>query len=491
MKFMVVLCLCSVFLTAFPARGQERSSPVVVGRHAPFMTFTDRSGTYHEIGWNGNERADIFFFFEPYSQASILGLSFLESLSKIVSQHEVSIFAIESSGLDEEAYVKRMERYHRVYGEPSFPVILDPEYEMSKLFGIEVTPSCYLLQRHGVTLYVANYFDETVAANLANRIERLLDRKEGLLSPAFKEVGFERAAGKDQREEEASIRARRQRLAKRLKVGDRVDSFEYTDLKGETHRLTWSAGEKGLSIVFFWGSLCLPCIQEMAYLENIYQATQDFNVTIVAVETAGLSPEETARVIDRLERFQSRPSYSIATDVEKKIGNIFGGIEKIPQTFFISTEGKIIYHTDDFIREGAGSLARKIERAIGVDAGTIQDTGRGTAEAAFSPDSEAQNAERDETFRSIFTQAESYFNAWEFNKALPYYLRCLDMQPDHVYLRERIAEIYERQGKLELAITQWQEVLNLKPDHSEANNRIESLQSSQDREGAGETRRKP
>jgi thiol-disulfide isomerase/thioredoxin len=488
MKTMVIACLSFVLLTALPARSQERSSPVAVGRRAPLMAFTDRSGTSHKIAWDGNERANIFFFFEPFSQASILGLSFLESLSKITGPYGVRIFAIEGSGLDEEMYAKRMERYHRVYGEPSFPVILDPEYEMSKLFGIEVTPSAYLLQRHGVTLYVANDFYETIALDLASRVERLLGRKEGLLTPALKELGIERPSEKDQREEAASSEARRRRSTQLLKVGDKVDPFEFTDLEGKTHRLFWSAREKGLTIVFFWGSLCLPCIQEMAYLESIYQATEDFNVNIVAVEAAGLSSEETANVMKRLERFQARPSYIIATDAEKKIGTMFGGIQKIPQTFFISAEGKIIYHADEFIIEGAGNLARKIERAIGVDAGTIQGADAGAMVATLPPD---PDAERDEIFRSNFSQAEYYFNAWDFDKALPYYLRCLDMQPDQAYLIEPIAEIYERQGKLEAAVLQWQEILRLEPGHNEAESRIRKLQALQDRGSTGETREGP
>jgi hypothetical protein len=229
----------------------------------------------------------------------------------------------------------------------------------------------------------------------------------------------------------------------------------------------------------------------MGYLEKIYQRAERFNIKIVAIEASGFSPEQTARTIKRLERSQPRPSYDIATDVEKTVSNIFGGIERLPQTFFISAEGSIIYHTNEFIREGAVSLARKIERAIGVDAGTIQGTGSGAAEAASTPDSAAQSAERDEIFRLNFSQADNYFNAWEFDKALPFYLRCLDMQPNHAYLRERIAEIYERQGELESAIIHWQAVLNLEPGHTEADNRIKNLQSLQDRGGTGETRGKP
>jgi peroxiredoxin len=491
MRILLILCFCSVFLIPLSAGSQERTSPVEVGRHAPVMEFTDHSGTSYKIAWNGDERADIFFFFDPYSQASFLGLAFLESIFKSVGPYGVRIFAIEGSGLDEEGYVKTMERYHRLYGEPSFPVVLDPEYQLSKLFGIEATPSAYLLQRHGVTLYRSTDFNEADAVSLASRVERLLGTGEGLLSPSLKEIGVDSSLEKSQREAVAARGAQSRTSTKLLKVGDKVQPFEYTDLEGTTHRLSWNSGEKGLTIVFFWGSLCLPCIQEMGFLEKIYQEAEGFNIKIVAIEASGSSPEEAAAVIKRLERFERRPSYNIATDVGRTVSGIFGGIERIPQTFFISAEGSIIYHTDEFVREGAGSLARKIERAIGVDAGMLQDTGRGAAEAASPPDSADQSAERDEIFRSNFSQAENYFNTWKFDKALPHYLRCLDMRPNHAFLRERIAAIYERQGELESAIIQWQEVLNLKPGHTEAANRIKDLQSLQDRGGTGETRGKP
>jgi peroxiredoxin len=478
-----VFVLCAVFGAPGPAAAVTRTSPVEVGRHAPFLSFTDRGGTVHNIDWEGGERANVFFFFDPRSQGSFRGLSLLESFHQEVADYGVRIFAIEASGLDEAGYATAMERYQRVYGDPSYTVVLDPEFALSAVFGIQGVPSSYLLERHGVTLYRTTDFEDAAAVGLAIRLERILARDEGFLSPSLQEVGIDENVEKALRAEATSGRSRRAGPAGLLKVGDRVEPFAYTDLEGVEHRLS-PGGGKGLSIVFFWGALCLPCIQEMGFLTTIHERAGGFNLEILAVEATGLSAERTAGVIKRYERFQKRPAYAVVPDPDKRISGHFGVSGKIPQTFFISAEGKVIYHTDEFIDEGAGGLARKIERAIGAEAGTLSrasgETGSsGPSPSLFETPSGRSDAEAD--FRSNLVQGDSYYNAWEFDKALPHYLACLELQPNHVYLRKRVAEIHERRGEFEEAIAQWQRVLAAEPEDADAGGRISNLREMQKR----------
>lgn len=472
-----------LLLLALPASAAERTSPVEIGRHGPLLQFTDRSGREHDIDWKGGERANIFFFFDSRSKESFMGLSLLESFYRKIGDFGVRIFAIEASGLDDAAYSTAMERYHQLYGEPSFPVVLDPEFSLSALFGIQGVPSSYLLERHGVALYKTADFDDVSAVGLAIRTERLLGQGERFLSSSLEEVGIDGNTEKALRAAAAAGRSRRRVPAGLLEVGDKVQPFDVVDLEGREQRITWS-GDKGLSIVFFWGALCLPCIQEMGYLESIYRSAGEYNLDIVAVEATGLSVERTAAVIRRYERFQPRPSYAIVPDTERRISGIFGVSGKIPQTFFISTDGAIVYHTDEFINEGAGGLARRIERAIGAEAGTLQSSGNGASAAAPSAVGSSPDRGSDESvFRSNLVQGDSYYNNWEFDKALPHYLRCLDMQPNHVYLRRRVGEIFERQGEFEEAIVQWQKILATDPDNVEADRRITDLRAMQNRAG--------
>ncbi len=464
------------------AAAQQRTSPVEVGSHAPLLKFTDRGGRSHDIDWKGDERADIFFFFDARTQASLLGLSLLESLNRKIGPDGVRIFAIESSGHDEEGYAKAMERYHRLYGEPSFPVVLDPEFTLSALFGIPGVPSNYLLQRHGVCLYHSPVFDEFGAVGLAMRLERLLGHEEGFLSSSLQEIGIDSNTEKAIRAETAGG-PRRKVATGLLKVGDKVPPFSYTDLEGRTRQFSWG-GEKGLSILFFWGALCLPCIQEMEYLDSIYRASEGYNLSIAAVEATGLSREGAAAAMRRLDRFQARPAYAIVPDEEGRIGDIFGVSGRLPQTFFISEGGVIVYHAEEFIREGAGGLARKIERALGAEAGTLK--GDEEREGDMPPsllESISDDGDRESVFRSNLTQGDSYYNAWEFDKALPHYLRCLEIQPGNSYLRKRVAEIYERRGNFPEAIAEWQKVLAVEPDDEEARGRIEELGKMHDRSG--------
>jgi len=47
-----------------------------------------------------------------------------------------------------------------------------------------------------------------------------------------------------------------------------------------------------------------------------------------------------------------------------------------------------------------------------------------------------------------------------------------------VAVRERLGEIFQRQGELELALEQWEKVLQLEPGNTEAALRAEKLRKS-------------
>lgn len=64
---------------------------------------------------------------------------------------------------------------------------------------------------------------------------------------------------------------------------------------------------------------------------------------------------------------------------------------------------------------------------------------------------------------------------WEFERALPYYLNALEVQPRDLNALARTAQIYERRGETAKAIEFWERVLRVRPDHAEARARLEAL----------------
>jgi len=57
-----------------------------------------------------------------------------------------------------------------------------------------------------------------------------------------------------------------------------------------------------------------------------------------------------------------------------------------------------------------------------------------------------------------------------------------------VAVRERVARIYEKQGKLSVAIEHWERVLAANPSHPDASARISLLRQAAETEKAGAKR---
>ncbi len=90
-------------------------------------------------------------------------------------------------------------------------------------------------------------------------------------------------------------------------------------------------------IINFWATWCPPCRAEMPRLVRFYNAYKNKEVMVVGIN-----------VNNSLSGVRSfTKQYNISYPVVYASSNViseYGGINEIPQTFFISKNGKIIYH---------------------------------------------------------------------------------------------------------------------------------------------------
>jgi peroxiredoxin len=479
-------CLILVLLLeAVPAFATYEAGVLDVGNHLPPLEFKDLQGKGYRLDWDSSRpRALIIFFFEPRCADCIREMVFFDNLIGRAEDIGLEVFAVEASGLLPAETGEALRKYRRFYGEPSFPVIPDPDFTLSSRFGVQRVPSTFLVEKHGVVLSRTESFENRVAVDLARKTERLLKVEKGFLSSALRDLEIDAGVEKSL---ERSLRRRRAdaderaRLPRLLAVGDRVPTFEFTDLSDVSSQWSPTPGEANLSIVFFWGALCLPCIEEMAFLDAVFRSTHDLGLEIIAVEGSGLDPVRTGRVMERYQRFHPPPSYKIVPDPDFRLAGLFGIGNKIPQTFFIAGNGEIIYHTDEFIKGREGDLTRRIELALEMEYGSLDSKLTAIADRHPSPGiaREAPSIQvrlrGEEEFRANLVRGNTYYDYWEFDKALPHYLRCLELEPTHVSIHEKVASIYQRKGLLEDALGHWKIVLELDPNHPEALSRVESL----------------
>ena len=143
--FAAALCAAPL-VSAAPLGAADFILPAEVRKKIPPVEYTDTDGKKHEISWTAEEgRPVVFFFFEPHSSAAVLEMTFLDKISPKARDRGVEVVGIEASGLHGTELDAAMERYRRVYPQPSFPLVPDPQYELSRLFDVQEVPSTYIV----------------------------------------------------------------------------------------------------------------------------------------------------------------------------------------------------------------------------------------------------------------------------------------------------------------------------------------------------------
>jgi len=151
-------------------------------------------------------------------------------------------------------------------------------------------------------------------------------------------------------------------------IGQAAPDFTLTDLNGKTVRLQSLRGNAVL--LNFWATWCGPCVAEMPYLEKLHREYRNKGVIIL-----GIDDEEAETPRNYLK--QHGYTFNTLIDTEKQVSRLYR-INAIPQSFFITKDGKIAAYDrgsqrESEIRDGIEkALAWKIEepglKAAGVQA---------------------------------------------------------------------------------------------------------------------------
>ena len=115
-------------------------------------------------------------------------------------------------------------------------------------------------------------------------------------------------------------------------VGNLAPDFELQDLDGQSISLSDLQGQPVL--LNFWASWCGPCVQEMPYLQQIYEEWSGIGLVLLAIDV-GESPSKVKGFL------QSRGfSFPVLLDTKEVVARRYN-IRGIPTTFFIDRDGII------------------------------------------------------------------------------------------------------------------------------------------------------
>ena len=127
-----------------------------------------------------------------------------------------------------------------------------------------------------------------------------------------------------------------QRAAPPLAAG-LAPAFEITSFDGQTFRLADLRGKP--VILNFWASWCLQCREETPYLEQVWQKYRSQGLVLLGVDYVDTEPEAKAFLAEFGATFPAAP------DVGTHIARAYR-ITGVPETYFITREGKLLAGTD-------------------------------------------------------------------------------------------------------------------------------------------------
>jgi cytochrome c biogenesis protein CcmG/thiol:disulfide interchange protein DsbE len=128
-----------------------------------------------------------------------------------------------------------------------------------------------------------------------------------------------------------AVGLQRQNVSER-RVSGVAPEFEFTTFDGETIRLSDLRG-KGV-VLNFWASWCDPCRAEAPLLENAWRREEANGIVFIGLDY--LDQEHSA--LAYLEEFDI--TYPNGPDLQSAAARRYG-IQGVPETFFIDSEGRI------------------------------------------------------------------------------------------------------------------------------------------------------
>src|SRR3954454_20457308 len=119
--------------------------------------------------------------------------------------------------------------------------------------------------------------------------------------------------------------------------GKSAPDFELADLDGKPVKLSDYHGKA--VVVNFWATWCGPCKTEMPWLVDLQQKYGPEGLQILGVAMDDTEDKEIADFAHKM-----GVNYIILKGTEK-VGDLYGGVEGLPLTYYLDRSGKVVDET--------------------------------------------------------------------------------------------------------------------------------------------------
>ena len=122
-----------------------------------------------------------------------------------------------------------------------------------------------------------------------------------------------------------------------------LPSIELKNMNGKTVNIS-ELGLKGPIVISFWATWCSPCKKELNTINELYQDWQDeTGVTLVAVS---IDDSKTKNIVPIYVNGKGW-EYMVLMDPNGNLKRAMG-VNNIPHTFLVNTNGKIVYSHNNY-----------------------------------------------------------------------------------------------------------------------------------------------
>lgn len=258
--------------------------------------------------------------------------------------------------------------------------------------------------------------------------------------------------------------------AEGAREGELVPFFTARDASGGTFDLR-AAARKNTVLVLFWDSYKAMAVRELNFLNDIYGYYHLYGLEIVAVEGKGKDSAGLAEELDKLKTIGTEVVYPVVADPGGRIKGLYR-VDDVPETFLLSRRGEILYHLRGFRQEDGYAIDLKVKELLGLLPDPERVRERDLAGTAPPRRSSVTVDPEQQIFDKHFYFGNYYYNLGEKEKALGYYLRCVEVMPQATEVHLVIGQIHADGKRYEEAREAWEKILKYDPDNKEADAKL-------------------
>ena len=143
-------------------------------------------------------------------------------------------------------------------------------------------------------------------------------------------------------------------------AGDPAPLFRAKDIDGRETGLEEILKSGKTVVLNFWGLRCSSCIEEIGYLNPLYEKYRDRGAVFIGVNVDGVAIDVLRTMMPKM---PSVPLYTVLADPAFEIPDLYN-MTAAPLSFVIGKDGKILYRHEDFRPGDEKGIEDALQKAV-------------------------------------------------------------------------------------------------------------------------------